>query len=40
VPAGSAFTIGRAVLDRLRVTAAAAVLAVSQAIEEAAPNWG
>lgn len=36
----SAFTIGRAVLDRLRVTAAAAVLAISQAIAEAAPNWG
>ena len=36
----SAFTIGRAVLDRLRITAAAAILAVSQAIAEAAPNWG
>ena len=36
----SVFTIGRAVLDRLRVTATAAILAVSQAIAEAAPNWG
>jgi hypothetical protein len=36
----SVFTIGRAVLERLRVTAAAAILAVSQAIAEAAPNWG
>jgi hypothetical protein len=35
-----AFTIGRAVLDRLRVTAAAAIAAVSQAIAEAAPKWG
>lgn len=36
----SAFTIGLAVLDRLRVTAAAAIAAVRQAITEAAPNWG
>lgn len=36
----SAFTIGRAMLDRLRVTAAAAIRALSQAIAEAAPNWG
>ena len=36
----SAFTIGRAVLDRLRVTVAAAVAAVREAMEQAAPNWG
>jgi hypothetical protein len=36
----SAFTIGRVVLDRLRITVAAAIAAVSQAITEAAPNWG
>lgn len=36
----SAFTIGRAVLDRLRVTVAAAVAAVKEAMEQAAPNWG
>lgn len=36
----SAFTIGRAVLDRLRVRATAAIAAVSQAMAEAAPNWG
>lgn len=36
----SAFTIGRAVLDRLRVTAAAAIAALREAIEQAAPNWG
>lgn len=36
----SAFTIGRTVLNRLRVTAAAAIRAVSQAMTEAAPNWG
>jgi hypothetical protein len=36
----SAFTIGRAVLDRLRVTAATAIAALREAIEQAAPNWG
>ena len=36
----SVFTVGRAILDRLRITAAAAIRAVSQAIMEAAPNWG
>jgi hypothetical protein len=36
----SVFTIGRAVLDRLCVRAVAAIRAVSQAIAEAAPNWG
>jgi len=37
---GSVFTIGRAVRERLRISAAAAIRAVSQAIAEAAPNWG
>jgi hypothetical protein len=36
----SAFTIGRAILDRLRVTAAKAVAAVREAMEQAAPSWG
>jgi len=36
----SAFTIGRVVLDQLRVRVATAIRAVSQAIVEAAPNWG
>jgi Transposase DDE domain len=36
----SVFTIGRAVLDRLRVTVAAAIAAVRQAMEREAPNWG
>jgi Transposase DDE domain len=36
----SAFTIGRAVLDRLRVSAAGALAAVAEATEEAAPKWG
>lgn len=36
----SVFTIGRAVRERLRISAAAAIRAVSQAIAEAAPNWG
>ena len=36
----SDFTIGRAVLDRLRITAAAAIAALREAIEQAAPNWG
>lgn len=36
----SAFTIGLAVLERLRITATTALAAVSMAIAEAAPNWG
>jgi hypothetical protein len=36
----SVFTIGRSVLDQLCIAAAAAIRAVSQAIEDAAPNWG
>lgn len=36
----NAFTIGRAVRNRLRVTAAAAIRAVTKAITEAAPNCG
>jgi hypothetical protein len=36
----SAFTIGRAVLDQLRVIAVAAIAAPREAIEQAAPNWG
>jgi hypothetical protein len=36
----SAFTMGRAVLDRLCVRAGAAIRAASQAIAEDGPNWG
>ncbi len=36
----SVFTIGRIMLERMQVSAAAAVAAVSAATVEAAPNWG
>jgi hypothetical protein len=36
----SAFTIGRIMLDRMKVAADAAVTAVVQATADAAPNWG
>lgn len=37
---GSAFTIGRIRIDEREVKAAAALAAVAQAVEEAAPKWG
>jgi hypothetical protein len=36
----SVFTIGRVMLDRMKLSAAAAFAAVSSAITSAAPNWG
>jgi hypothetical protein len=36
----SVFTIGRIMIERMKVTAAAAFAAVADAIDEAAPNWG
>ena len=36
----SVFTIGRVMLERMKLSAAAAFAAVSSAITNAAPNWG
>jgi len=36
----SAFTIGRIMLERMKVKPDAAVAAVVRATNEAAPNWG